>query len=155
MLSERFKLFGAMTRCRWLCSTPRGPAPPWGRYIHMQVIRKNTSASFDHCRTSMLKEGLGITTLLPDPITAASRSQSKLRTKRGVSTGVSCTANYGIAMGCGCPLRKRRRLMLLVLVKVKSMLDLVSKALSIRRLGVSSVLLLVHIASTASLSHCQ
>jgi hypothetical protein len=51
---------------------------------------------------------------------------------------------------CGL-LRKRRRLVLLVLVEVERLLDLVAEALAIRRLGVSSVLLLVHVASTAAL----
>jgi hypothetical protein len=50
---------------------------------------------------------------------------------------------------CGL-LRKRRRLVLLVLVEVERLLDLVAEALAIRRLGVSSVLLLVHVASTAA-----
>jgi hypothetical protein len=44
-----------------------------------------------------------------------------------------------------------RRLLLLVLVEVERLLDLVTKALAIRRLGMSSVLLLVDVASTAAL----
>jgi hypothetical protein len=41
--------------------------------------------------------------------------------------------------------------MLLVLVEVKRLLDLVTEALAIRGLGVSSVLFLVNVASTAAL----
>lgn len=48
-------------------------------------------------------------------------------------------------------LRQGRRLVLLVLVEMKRLLDLVTKALAIRRLAVSSVLLLVDVASTTTL----
>jgi hypothetical protein len=45
--------------------------------------------------------------------------------------------------------------MLLVLVEVKRLLDLVTEALAIRGLGVSSVLFLVNVASTAALRISQ
>lgn len=46
-------------------------------------------------------------------------------------------------------------LMLLVLVEMERMLDLVTKALTIGRLRVSSMLLLVDISSTATLNRRQ
>lgn len=57
-------------------------------------------------------------------------------------------------MGSGSLMRQWRRLVLLVLVKVKHLLDLVANALA-RSLAVSSVLLLVDVASTTTLGRCQ
>ena len=58
-------------------------------------------------------------------------------------------------MGSRGLLRQRRRLALLVLVEVERMFDLVTKALTIRRLRVPSVLLLVDVASTTALYCCK
>lgn len=76
-----------------------------------------------------------------------------LQKKQRASSCVSCATCDCVAVHDRSLLRERRRFVLLVFVKVKRVLDLISETLTVRRFGVSSMLLFVDITSTTALFH--